>query len=242
MFDISLALMTGVDIPIPEIQVSLHQPTIKEISLIGEHEFFLGIQLLAIDKNVYIQDEDLLAQTNNFQLFITLINQNEMADKKEAVLQVFTLLLPEYSVIFTPRSIVLKKGEEMFIINEENFHSLQSVIVQQFCLKGSGQETFNPQSKKAKEIAQKLMKARQKVAEQKAAAGGGSMFTQYLSILTVGLSMSLFDAIKLTMYRIYDLMERYSKYINWDLDIRSRLAGASADKPVENWMDNIHQK
>jgi hypothetical protein len=68
------------------------------------------------------------------------------------------------------------------------------------------------------------------------------MFTQYLSILTVGLSMSLFDAIKLTMYQIYDLMERYSKYINWDLDIRSRLAGASADKPVENWMDNIHQK
>ena len=31
--DIRLALMTGVDIPIQELQLILHQPTIKEISL-----------------------------------------------------------------------------------------------------------------------------------------------------------------------------------------------------------------
>jgi len=28
--------------------------------------------------------------------------------------------------------------------------------------------------------------------------------------------------------------------MNWDLDIRSRLAGAKGDKPVENWMKQIH--
>ena len=37
-----LALMTGVDIPIPELQLALHQPTIKEISYIGETEFLVG--------------------------------------------------------------------------------------------------------------------------------------------------------------------------------------------------------
>ena len=36
MFDYRLALMTGMDIPIPECQIALHQPTIKEISMIGE--------------------------------------------------------------------------------------------------------------------------------------------------------------------------------------------------------------
>ena len=38
-----------------------------------------------------------------------------------------------------------------------------------------------------------------------------------------------------------DLIERYNKYLNWDIDIRSRMAGAKADKPIENWMDNIHK-
>jgi hypothetical protein len=29
-------------------------------------------------------------------------------------------------------------------------------------------------------------------------------------------------------------------YVNWDLDIRSRLAGAKGDKQPENWMKKIH--
>jgi hypothetical protein len=52
--------------------------------------------------------------------------------------------------------------------------------------------------------------------------------------------MSLNDAINLTLYQFYDLIERYSLYINWDIDIRSRMAGAKGDKPIENWMKNIH--
>ena len=54
MFDYRLALMTGVDIPIPELQVTIHQPTIKEISMIGEQDFFIGIQMLCIDRQYCI--------------------------------------------------------------------------------------------------------------------------------------------------------------------------------------------
>ena len=68
--DMRLALMAGSDIPIPECQLTLHQPTIKEISMIGEQTFFTGIQLLCIKKELYIQDEQYLSQVNNFQLFM----------------------------------------------------------------------------------------------------------------------------------------------------------------------------
>lgn len=30
-------------------------------------------------------------------------------------------------------------------------------------------------------------------------------------------------------------------YVNWDLDIRSRLAGGKPESQCENWMKNIHQ-
>ena len=86
------------------------------------------------------------------------------------------------------------------------------------------------------------MRARQRVAAQKGQdESNASMFAQYLSILTVGLgSMSLKDLINLTMYQLYDLVERYTLYTAWDIDIRSRLAGGKPDSTPDNWMKNIH--
>lgn len=241
MFDYKLALTTGVDIPFPELQIIVHQPTIMEISMIGEAAFFTGIQLLCIDKKMYIEDETLLARTNNFQIFIAMMNEKQMAEKKTAVLDTLTLLLPQNKVMFTPRSMLLNLNEGNVTIDEGNFEGFQSLLREMFCLNKTDQSTFNPANKKAREIAQKLMKARQRVAELNAKENSGSMFGRYLSVLTVGLgSMSLQDCCKLTMYQLYDLIERYTLYINWDIDIKSRMAGAKGDKPVEDWMKNIH--
>ena len=54
--DIRLALMAGTDIPVPECQLVIHQPTISEISFIGEEDFFIGVQTLCLNKTMFIQD------------------------------------------------------------------------------------------------------------------------------------------------------------------------------------------
>ena len=46
-----LLLLSKNDIPFIEAQVNIHQPTIKEISLIGEEEFYTGYQFLTFNKN-----------------------------------------------------------------------------------------------------------------------------------------------------------------------------------------------
>lgn len=236
--------MTGVDIPIPELQIAMHQPTIKEISMLGnEQVFFNGIQVLCIDKKLLLQDKSLLENTTNFQIFMAIMNDKQTINKKEQVLQTFTLLFPKANVLFTPRSIVLKQEELISTIDEGNFEILQKLLNDAFCLQGSGQEKFNPQKGQATEIAKKLMRARERVAKQKqqGESSGGSIFSQYISTLVVGTyTISLKDALDLTMYQLYDLVERYTLYLNWDLDIRQRLAGGTPDKPAENWMKNIH--
>lgn len=236
--------MSGVDIPIPELQIAMHQPTIKEISMLGnEQSFFSGIQVLCIDKRLLLQDKSLLENTSNFQIFMAIMNDKQTINKKEQVLQTFTLLFPKANVLFTPRSIVLKQDELISTIDEGNFEILQQLLNDAFCLQGSGQEKFNPQGDKATEIAQKLMRARERVAKQKqqSEGSGGSIFSQYISTLVIGTNtISLKDALDLTMYQLYDLVERYTLYLNWDLDIRQRLAGGTPDKPAENWMKNIH--
>lgn len=202
----------------------------------------MGIQVLAIKKEMYFSKEQIMSQqVNNFFLFMSIINEKGSEDKKASVLQTLTLLFSNSNVFFTPRSMVLKIDEEMITIDEGNFEILQDLIRQCFCLQNSDQQEYNPKGKKAQEIAQKIMESRRRIASQKASEQKGSVFSQYLSTLTVGIaSMSLQNCINLTMYQVYDLIERYSLYLNWDIDIRSRMAGAKVEHPVENWMKQIH--
>ena len=166
-----------------------------------------------------------------------------MADKKKDVKDVLNLIFPDYTVLITPRSLVFQDSEKQsHVVDETNFESLQEVVREVFCLNNGpmAQTAFNPADKKAQEIAQKLMRGRQRVAAQKGGANT-SVFSQYLSILTVGLhSMSLHNLLDCTMYQLYDLMERYSLYMNWDIDVRTRLAGGKPDSQPDNWMKNIH--
>lgn len=241
--DIRLALMTGVDIPIPELQITIHQPSIKEISFIGEQDFFIGLQTLSISKNLLtVKGKSLLESTTNFQIFMTIMREQETKDKKDAVISFFQLVFPEYQTIVTPQSILLNKDGSSIFIDENNFENLQDYIKEIFCVNSGpmDQATFNPADEKAREIAEKLMRGRQRVAEQKGETNS-SAFGRYLSILTIGLNaMPLSEAMKLTMYQMYDLVERYTLYLNWDLDVRTRLAGGKPDTQPDDWMKNIH--
>lgn len=240
--DYRLGLMCGIDLPIPEMALVVHQPKIKEIAFIGETEFFTGAQCLCINKNI-LMDDSIPEDTNNFQIFMMIMADKETADKKQAVLQTLTLLFPNAKILFTPRAMIIQQdGQESVLVDEQNFEFLQKLLEKIFCFdsKKNKEESYNPANAKAKEIADKLMKGRKKVAELNGSANA-SIFSQYLSTLTVGLnSMSLEDCMNLTMYQLYDLIERYSLYINWDIDIRGKLAGAKSDKKVDNWMKNIH--
>lgn len=240
--DIRLALMCGIDIPVPELQTVIHQPTIKEISYMGEQEFFIGLQTLSINKNMFAKGNSVLESTTNFQIFMTIMKEQETRDKKEAVMALFQLVFPGVQVIFTPMSIILNKEGKQILIDESNFEFLQENIKTIFCVNSGpmDQTTFNPADEKAREIAEKLMRGRQIVAEQKGEANS-SAFGRYLSILTIGLNaMPLSETMNLTLYQMYDLVERYTLYLNWDLDIKTRLAGGKPDSKPDDWMKNIH--
>lgn len=242
--DIRLALMCGTDIPIPECELTIHQPKIKEISFIGETDFFAGVQCLCLNKNMFVQDESLLETTTNFQIFMTVMSEKEKEaiEKKKAVQQVCELFFPGMKVSFTPRAMMIMGNNHTVMIDENNFEYLQSAVSSICCLKSGpmDQQSFNPGDEQAREIAKKLMRGRQRVAAQKG-EGNASLFSQYISTVAIGIhSMSLQNAMDLTMFQLYDLVERYMLYLNWDMDIRSRLAGAKPDSQPENWMKNIH--
>ena len=239
--DYRLAMMCGTDLPVPECQLIIHQPRIKEISLLGEQEFFIGAQCLTLNKSMFVQDKEALENINNFQIFMMVMNEKEAKDKRNATQQVLQLLLPSYKVLFTPRTLIFSQEGQNTIIDETNFEFFQEVLNLVFCAKNGpmDQQSFNPQNQKAREIAEKLMRGRARIAAEKGGSNS-SVLSQYLSILTIGTSMQLQNLMDLTMFQLYDLIERYDLYINWDIDLRSRLAGGKPDKHPDNWMKNLH--
>ena len=239
--DYRLAMMCGTDLPVPECQLIIHQPRIKEISLLGEQEFFIGAQCLTLNKSMFVQDKEVLENINNFQIFMMVMNEKEAKDKRNATQQVLQLLLPSYKVLFTPRTLIFSQEGQNTIVDETNFEFFQEVLKLVFCAKNGpmDQQSFNPQNQKAREIAEKLMRGRARIAAEKGGSNS-SVLSQYLSILTIGTSMQLQNLMDLTMFQLYDLIERYDLYINWDIDLRSRLAGGKPDKHPDNWMKNLH--
>lgn len=246
-----LELMAGIDIPIPELQTSLHQPTIREISYIGETEYFEALQILCFNKSVILaanpQGSSALNNMNNFEIFMTLITNQEVsnvAQKKNNILSVLTILFPAYTAQFLPRSIYFHNSETKhnFTLDENTFDAFQKVLFNVGGMNNStgGQNSnFNPVGERAAQIAAKLMKGRARAAQSRGDNSG--VLARYVSILTIGLnSMSLTDCLNLTVYQLYDLIERYGLYISWDLDIRSRLAGGKPDSKPDDWMKNIH--
>ena len=196
-FDYRLALMTGVDIPIPECQLSVKQPTVKEISMMGERDFQIGAQLLCVSKEDF--REQILDINSNFNLLMFILQQDEAREKKMVVKTLLEMLLPQYKVMITPRSILCKKNEENLIIDEGNFDNFQ------------------------------------KIARRRAEANpDDSMFSRYISILAIGLHMSIEDLLNLTVFQITDLFERFSLWTQSDVDLRIRLAGGTPNDQPDN--------
>lgn len=241
--DSRLALMTGAPIPIPECQITVHQPTMEEISYMGEEDFFIGVQTLTLHKSMFVKEggKDVLDNISNFQIFMMVMSEKETADKKHCTMQLLSILFPGYQALLTPQSLLLTKDNESVVIDENNFDNLQEVLRLVFCAnQGSmDQQAFNPANDQAREIAEKLMRGRQRVAAQNGASNV-SIFSQYISTLAVGLHLDVLSLKRVTMFQIYDLMERFILHMNWDLDIKTRLAGGKPDSQPDNWMKNIH--
>ena len=127
--DYRLALMCGADLPAPFLETSIHQPRLKEIALIGEQDFFSGVQCLCFYKNMFAQDKNVKLNASSFQIFMTIMSDKSAKDKKQSTLQVLTLLFPQSQIMMTPRSILLSsKDTDPKYIDESNFEDLQDIL------------------------------------------------------------------------------------------------------------------
>lgn len=244
-----LLLQSGADIPFVEATLTIHQPTLYEISLIGgEDVLFTGCELLKFSKdNLLDKDKTRLSNYTDFHILMSIINDksDSMQYRISCARQVLDLLFPWYDYEFTAYEMIFRDKETMRLcgrINDSNFGAFKQILLPMFCLEKTVSEQYNTQGSLAKEIAEKLKKRKQQLATLKSDSEASSIFSRYISILTVGEHKDMNSFMKYTVYQLFDEFQRFELKMRYDVFLKARLAGAKDLKEPEDWMKNLYSK
>jgi hypothetical protein len=243
-----LTLSSGIDVPFPKAQVSIHQPRIKEIAFIGEDAFFLGCEILNFSKDLLGEEDKVnLENKTNFDVLMSIMKDKRnsaMQQHRISAMMVLSLMFPNYRIALDKESINLIEEEDLakiHKINSNNFEEFKDIIVEIFCLRQNEDQglAYNPSGPKAAELAAKFKKARAKVAATKKTTKI-SILNRYMSILTVGLQLPYEVLNEYTVYQLFEEFNRFELKQSFDLYIDTKLAGAKDVKEVDNWMKDLH--
>ena len=224
-----LLLLSKNDIPFQAAQVNIHQPTIKEISLIGEEGFHIGCQFLNFSKDILsIEDKRVLENKGDFDIFMSIINSPQGGKYKVYTVMLLTLLFPNFTLNFAQDKIILQQDNFITSINSNNFSEFKNIIANMFDLENKQEEgKYNPSDGLARKIAEKFEKRHKQLAKQKGASlDKVAIFSRYVSILAVGNHKDINDLMEYTVFQLKDEFKRYQLKQNSDIYIQAKMAGA----------------
>lgn len=236
-----LLLLTKNDIPFVEAQITIHQPTLKEIGFIGEDMFFTGCQFLNFSKDFLAPEDKVnLVDTSDFEIFMSIVNSGLDERYSESIRLVLSLLFPQHEIRYDDSSIILFNEQGLSRIDNTNYDIFKNIIVEMFELDDSttSAQGYNPVDKRAARIAEKLQKRKKK--EDKEEKPKINILSRFLSILTVGENKNMNDFLDYTVFQLKDEFKRFQKKQSFDMYLQAKMAGAEDLDDVDNWMDDIH--
>ena len=107
-------LDTKADIPFTAAQLVIYQPSIVEIAMMGEPQFFVAVNSLTKDyKNLNLQDNSDLDSYTNFDILMSIMREKTDSSRfiLLSVIQLLDLIFPRYKISFTPRSFIFQEKE-----------------------------------------------------------------------------------------------------------------------------------
>ena len=243
-------IYVGCPVKIEKCNIAISQPCIKDICVFGEDNFLMGVQVFTSVERIVSpvkEGNSRLAMLEDFQVLMVMLNEDKNLQKD--VIEFFKLIFPDYIIRFDPGSIsFLIDGNKRIVgqINPMNFEEFEYYLKVLFLPQGSSKvEEYNPANEAAAKIAEKLKRGNQ-IRQQLALEenkGASSLFTNYVSILSVGMNISLESLFNYTPFQLYDTFIRYGKKVAFDLYQKiatTPMMDVSKMKEPDNWMDNIY--
>jgi len=231
----SLKLMSGAPLVFENLDICITQPKLKDISYLGEAEFYSGISYFFITKEKLSIKTDI----SDFDLFMFMCTQSKEIQKKVSDILILTIEDLE-KISFYDTFIILKFAGHECIIDEPKFLIIKETYKQIFCLDFSSVVTnnYNPVNEQAKKIADKLNK-RKEFLTRNNTKSENNIFSNIISILVIGSkSLSISECLNMTVYQIYNILKRFNLYNEYDLQIKALMQGAK-DIELVDWTKQI---
>lgn len=258
---LSLSLLAGSPYVIPEMQIELIQPKIKDIALLGEFSFYQAVSVFGITKEAYqkqvektIEEQELdeetrakllgqLALTSNLTIVLEVLNGNN--DLKNAFTGLLFLLLPKLQKCSIDERIMLlsfldgdKRTDK--IISDTEFSLLSHAIGRMFDMGEKDKSAFNPSNDKAAQIAAKIESRRSKVAKETGKDGQKtSALATAVSIISTADGIPLQEVLNYTIPQLHFQLERSKKYSEFQTQITLGAFGGLQDVEIAEWMHSI---
>lgn len=242
--DLELIMLSGkkIDVGIGY----LYPLTIGDITEIGYSKYnqYLNTIAFTLDdiRKVYDLKED--ATIFTFIVFYCLTDE----DYKNTLLKTLSLFFKEEVKFYTSDDeygyFYLGNIEDNRKINELNFEYIQYLIKRMNNITKEDYEEENPSDARAKEILEKRKKARDLVAKAKSKDsddGEPLTFADLVSILASnGNGVTPFNVWDMNIYLFNNQFNRMKMLDDYDVNIRSLLAGADPKKiELKHWMSKI---
>lgn len=225
--------------------IDLHQPTIRELAKIFKEEedliYILKMLISPLKEVLKLQGED----ASEFQIFLSLLVMDTEAfglsiEKKKKFLDLIQICFQGYSLSIMKESFILKKEDNIVIIDTSNFEEFKKILGSMFDIPeifGEQEKKYNPKNARAARIAKTLEEGQKQISKINKSSNKKGIIENYITVLSIGLKIPPSVLCKeLTLYNLFNLHKRFIMKISWDLDIDCRLAGGSPKDSPDNWM------
>ena len=248
-------------LPVHFNSLTIYQPTLKDINVIGHNRFSRYVNLLTISESDLLFMYHKNKIENGISTPILWLYQNSILENSfflELKMAFFTYLKKEvildpfrkgFKIPITQEDIptIFKskdKTQKYFFLTESNFSDFQSIIRALNMMEKEEDDeivTDNLEMKKKFEEARKRLKlAKAKERAEKSAKNNGKEieFADIVSSLCAyGVGYTIFNVRDLTLYQLYDQFNRLQAKSNYEMGTQMILAGADKKKiDLQYWI------
>lgn len=200
-----------------------------------EQDYFIALQVFRMNKeSLKITSPEV---TDWAVLNESLTQQIDgIPDLKDLIVRFLRLFVAKIN--FGPRSFIIPTKDGMANIEPEQLGELQALVgrVGGAHLLKPNEEEFRPINRQAAAIAEKMKKARARLRAQQPQNTSRGFISRYIRAVSTATSNTLQDTCNMTLYQLDQAMQTYLAYEAYDLEVRSRLAGAKGDDKLIHWM------
>lgn len=242
-----LKILKGDPIEVVEC-LSVYPLTLAEISDIGDKEYDIHLTAIATNKEILSQLEldkdiprnelnELYTYSDLEFIFYLSVHNPSILDSFMAALRIFL----KSKVEFSKRGILIENDLICVFLDSDLFSKIKSIIFKQNFLKDSEHTSFKPANSKAKELMERLKKAKEKI--QKQNDKEGLSLKDIISIVaTYSNDINIKTVWDLTVSQLY---ESYLRLIIWDdYQNKQRLLPHTSDPQsldIKHWATDINK-